>query len=235
MEFSKGTRVLVVAAHPDDEVLGCGGTIAKAIEHEAEVFVLFLGEGVSARFPIGEYDNKNFHSQSIQRKDSAKRALACLGITRVAYGERLCCQFDSIPILSIIKEIEAAIDEFKPDILLTHNPSEVNIDHRITYRSVETACRPTSSNCPQEIYTFEIVCSGSWTFDSSFKPNTFVNISKYWGKKMEAWDCYADGESRPFPFPRSIEGLTALSRYRGMASGQDNTEAFTLVRAIIND
>jgi LmbE family N-acetylglucosaminyl deacetylase len=235
MTFNNKSRVLVVAAHPDDEVLGCGGTLAKAIAHKAEVYVLFLGEGISARFPIGEYNDPDFQTQTSRRIESAEKALACLGITQVSFGSRFCCQFDSQPILSIVKEIELAINDFNPDILLTHNPIEVNIDHRITYEAVEIACRPTTPNCPREIYAFEVVCSSSWTFNSSFKPNVFVDVSRYWEQKMKAWAFYADGEARIFPFPRSIEGLTTLSQFRGMSAGQSKTEAFRLLRAIIND
>ena len=231
MELNKKTRLLVVAAHPDDETLGCGGTIIKAIKKGAVVSVLFLGEGVSARFPIGEYDSPKFIESTKIRTDSCLRAMRFYGITDFTIGKRYCTQFDTVPMLDLVKEIEKKIDQFMPTILLTHNPSEVNIDHSLTYEAVEIACRPTRKNIPNEIYGFEIVCSGSWKFDSSFCPNVYVDIEKEWDKKFEAWRCYQD-EDRDFPFPRSYEGLKTLAQYRGMASNLNKAEGFRLLRKI---
>ena len=232
MNFNKSKRILVVAAHPDDDVLGCGGTMAKAIATGAEVAVMFLGEGISARFPIGQYESDEFHNQTRVRMDGARKSLSVLGITDFEFGNRLCGQFDSYSLISIVKDIERKMEEFKPNILFTHNPSEVNIDHRISYEAVEVACRPTREFIATEVYTFEIPCSGSWTFDSTFKPNVFVDVSSHWDKKLTAWSCY-ESEGRAFPFPRSNEGLRTLAQYRGMMSNLKLAEAFRLVRMII--
>ncbi len=232
MDFRKGQRILVVVAHPDDEVLGCGGTLARAKSLGAEVAVQFLGEGISARFPFGQYDDPEFHQQTRIRIDGAKKALNVLGISDFEFGTRLCGQFDSYPLISIVKDIERKLESCKPDILLTHNPSEVNIDHRLTYEAVEVACRPTRDFIPDEIYTFEIPCSGSWTFESTFRPNVFVDISEHWDTKLKAWSCY-DGEARPFPFPRSDEGLKTIAQYRGLMSNLKMAEAFRLVRKVV--
>lgn len=232
MNLSRGTRILVVAAHPDDEVLGCGGTLAKAIAAGAQVAVQFLGEGISARFPVGKYDSEEFHAQTRVRMAGARKALQVLGITDCEFGERLCGQFDTYPLISIVKDIERKMAQFKPDLLFTHNPAEVNIDHRYTYEAVEVACRPTRDFIPTQVYTFEIPCSGSWTFESAFKPNVFVNVSEYWDQKLAAWACY-EGEARPFPFPRSNEGLKTLAGYRGMMSNLNKAEAFRMVRMIV--
>ena len=232
MNFFKGMRILVVAAHPDDEVLGCGGTLAKAIDAGAEVAVQFLGEGISARFPVGQYDNIEFRTQTDLRNKCSRKALHVLGITNYEFGERLCGQFDTHPLISIVKDIESKMEQFKPHLLLTHNPSEVNIDHRLSYEAVEVACRPTRNFIATQIYTFEIPCSGSWTFESTFKPNVFVDVSEQWDKKLAAWACY-QGEARPFPFPRSTEGLISLAQYRGMMSNLKLAEAFRMVRMIV--
>lgn len=232
MNFFKGMRILVVAAHPDDEVLGCGGTLARAIAAGVEVAVIFLGEGISARFSVGDYDNEEFRRQTRVRIEGSTAALKLLGINNCEFGDRLCGQFDTYPLISIVKCIERKMEQFKPHILFTHNPAEVNIDHRITFEAVEVACRPTRDFIPTEIYTFEIPCSGSWTFDSTFKPNVFVEINEYWDKKVAAWICY-EGESRPFPFPRSIEGLRTLAQYRGMMSNLKLAEGFRMVRMIV--
>ena len=232
MFFSTDTRILGVAAHPDDEVLGCGGTIIKAVNAGAKVAVMFLGEGISARFPIGEYNSEEFNQETKKRVNSAIEALKILGVTNHWFGERLCCQFDGENMLTIVKEIEQRIRKFKPTTILTHDRSEVNIDHRVTYDAVEAACRPTMPNSPREILSFEIICSGSWTFESSFKPNVFVDISDVWERKMEAWHCY-QGERRPFPFPRSDEGIQSLTAYRGLSAGLEKAEGFKLLRKII--
>lgn len=233
MELTKNTRLLVVAAHPDDEVLACGGTLARAVASGAEVGVMFLGEGTSARFPFGQYDSEEFRRQLAFRTECAKMALHHLGIREISFNfENKSCQFDTVPMIVLTKEIEAKLEKFRPTILLTHNPCEVSIDHRLTFRAVENACRPTRACVPAEIYTFEIVCSGSWTFTDSFKPNTFVDISNVWEKKLEAWHLYK-GESRPFPFPRSDTGLETLARYRGMACGLEKAEGFQLVRKVV--
>jgi len=231
LKFNSKTRLLVVAAHPDDEILGCGGTLAKAKKQGCNIRVVFLGEGVSARFTIGEYNSKEFSQQSKQRELEAETALKTLGIADSHFGKRLCTQFDTYPLLSIVKDIENQIASFKPDILLTHNPSEVNIDHRITYEAVEIACRPTRKDLPQEIYTFEVVCSGNFKFSPYFIPNVFIDISDTWDEKMEAWSSYA-GEAKDYPFPRSEEGLETLAKFRGMSCGLEKAEAFHLVRKL---
>lgn len=231
MTFLKDKKILIIAAHPDDETLGMGGTIAKAVAHGSEVFVVFLGEGVSARFSKTDYNSDEFKKQTDIRKTGAVDALKMLNVSRFLFGDRLCAQFDQYSILSIVKDVEAIIDEYAPDVLFTHNPIEVNIDHVITYQAIETACRPTRKTIPLEIYTFEIVCSGSWTFDASFKPNTYVDITDYFSRKIEAWHCYV-GEANDFPFPRSDIGLETLARYRGMSSGLPLAEGFRLVRKI---
>lgn len=233
MNFINGTRILVVAAHPDDEVLGCGGTVSKAIEAGAEVAVIFLGEGISARFPFGQYESDEFRIQTAVRLKGALKAMEILGITNFEFGNRLCGQFDTYPLISIVKDIERRMQQFKPQLLFTHNPSEVNIDHRISYEAVEIACRPTRNFIATQIYTFEIPCSGSWTFESTFKPNVFVDITQQWEKKLAAWACY-EGEARAFPFPRSNEGLKTLAQYRGMMSNLKLAEAFRMVRMIVN-
>lgn len=231
MKFDSNTRLLVVAAHPDDEVLGCGGTLLKARAAGATVKVFFCGEGVAARYQPEEFHNEDFEKATAVRMAGAKKALEILEIDDVDYNPRYCSLFDQDPLIKITKEIGGAIAAFKPTMLFTHDNAEVNTDHKIVYRAVEAACRPTGSHVVPEIYTFEIACSGRWVFDEQFQPNVFVNIEEFYEKKLEAWHCY-EGEARPFPFPRSDEGLETIAKYRGIMSGQTKVEAFRLIRKI---
>jgi LmbE family N-acetylglucosaminyl deacetylase len=231
--FKNAKKILVVCAHADDEVLGCGGTLAKAISLGIEVSVMFIGEGVSARFKENELRSIEFLSKSNQRNNEMCDALNCLGIKLYSTSNRLCTQFDRYPLLEIVKEIEKAIDAIRPDIILTHNESEVNIDHGIVYRAVEVAARPIGRKNKIAIYSFEIVCSGNFKFCDVFAPNVYVDIKDFWEEKMRAWSCYA-GETQPFPFPRSQIGLETLARYRGMQCGVEMAEAFRLERMLVH-
>ena len=188
--------------------------------------------GPQARIPVGSYDSDQFRQETQVRMDSARRSLSTLGITDVIFGTRLCCQFDTLPQLDLTKEIEAVMSRFRPTAILTHNPAEVNVDHGLVYEAVEAACRPTRDFVPSQILTFEVVCSGNWTFERTFKPNVFIDIDEFWDKKLAAWHCYT-GEQRPFPFPRSDVGLDTLAKYRGMQASLARAEAFRLMRAVI--
>lgn len=231
MNIDANSKILIVAAHPDDEVLAMGGSIAKFIGLGANIRVKFLGEGVSARFSAPEIGNDEFVKATKIRNDGALSALNFLGIQEVIFGERLCCRFDRIDILDIVKDIEKSISEYQPTHIFTHNPIEVNIDHRICYRAVETAVRPKPEQALKAVYSFEIVCSGNWTFSEQFSPTTYVDIEDFWQHKIEAWHCYT-GENRPFPFPRSDDGLETLARYRGMQTGLRMAEGFRVLREI---
>ena len=124
------------------------------------------------------------------------------------------------------------IANVNPSHIFTHNPIEVNIDHRIIYRAVESAVRPLSNRSEKNIYSFEIPCSGNWTLDGQFKPNTYVDIKDFWHIKKTAWDYYYS-ESRPFPFPRSELGLKTIAMHRGLQAGLEMAEGFKLLRSII--
>lgn len=231
MHINNNSKILIIAAHPDDEVLAMGGSIAKFKKMGAEITVKFLGEGVSARFSREDIGSQDFIRQTEIRKNGAVNALNYLGVDNVIFGERLCCRFDGLEILDIVKDIEKTIQEHTPTLIFTHNPVEVNIDHRICYRAVETAVRPKISQKIEAVYSFEIVCSGNWTFSEQFKPTTYVDIFNFWTHKLDAWHFYA-GEERPFPFPRSDEGLKALAQYRGLQSGMTLAEGFRVLREV---
>ncbi len=229
--FKKNDKILIIAAHPDDEVIGCGGTILKAISAGAKVSVLFLGEGVSTRFPKNE-KSKECLKAIKYRETNAARCLKILGITDYDFKHYLCTQFDTYPVIDFVRLIEHKIKLFKPNIIFTHNASEVNIDHVITYQATEIACRPLSNNTVKSVYTFEAVCSGNFKFDKKFNPNVYIDIKKFFKKKIIALKCYRD-ELKKYPFPRSIKGIEIQAKYRGLQSGLEYSEAFKLERKIL--
>jgi LmbE family N-acetylglucosaminyl deacetylase len=233
MNFSFKDKILIIAAHPDDETLGCGGTIAKAVINKANVKVIFIGEGVSARFPIGsELSDISIKHNKI-RENEAKKALKILRIKNYSFGKKFCTKFDNYLLTEIVQEIENNIKNFLPNIIFTHTDKDLNIDHGIVHKAVMTACRPKFKNSIKKIYSFEVPCSSNWTYNGNFNPNTFVDISKSIEIKQKAFKAYKN-ENRPFPFPRSEIGIDTLAKFRGMQSGLKYAEAFRLEREIFS-
>ncbi len=228
--FTKKDRILIISAHPDDEVIGCGGTILKAIDLGAKVSVLFLGEGVSTRYPNNE-NSKACKAAIKFREQSALKCLKSLGIRNFKFNHFLCTRFDTYPILNFVRIIENFIGQAKPNIIFTHNESEVNIDHVVTNKATEIACRPISKLSVKKIYAYEAVCSSNFKFKKNFSPDTYVDIKKYIKRKIKALKYYKN-EIRNYPFPRSTLGIETQARYRGMQSGLEFAEAFELLRSI---
>lgn len=223
-------KILVISAHPDDEVLGCGGTIAKHSLSGSIVEQIFISDGESAREIIS---NKNKKKKIHYRLNAAKKAAKILGIkntTSINFPDN---KLDSIPMLEIVKEIEKKIFKFKPKVIFTHSDLDLNIDHQIVSRAVMTACRPINNLSVKEIYFFEVLSSSEWSYKSkkSFIPNYFVDISKTINIKIKAFKSYKK-EIKKFPHSRSIEGIRILSQYRGMMAGIKNAESFFMKRKI---
>ena len=227
--FKSKDRILIVASHPDDEVIGCGGTILKAIESGCSVAVIFLGEGVSTRYPGKELLKESLDAKIVREKE-CKKSLKILGIKDYKFGSLFCTKFDTYPLVQIVRIIEKKINSFKPNIILTQNPYEVNIDHTITYKAVEVAARPFNKKFLRSIYSFETVCSGNFAFENKFSPNVYVNIKKFWKKKLLAFKAY-NNEIRKYPFPRSMKGIEIQARYRGLQAGHELSEGFKLERS----
>lgn len=232
-EGYKMKTVLVVAAHPDDEILGVGGTVAKHVAEGDKVFAIILGEGQTSRG-----DSREEISQEVVEelhKNTLESAKA-VGFEKVFFENFPDNRFDQVDLLDIVKAVEKKVRELRPEIIYTHYSGDLNIDHQYTARAVLTATRPIG-DCPvAEIYAFETLSSSEWNFDYSaqpaFCPNVFVDINKYYHKKEEAMNCYVS-ELCDFPHPRSLEGMAVLSRTRGMAAGMQRAEAFMLIRKVV--
>lgn len=225
-------KILVVAAHPDDEILGCGGTIIKAKKKGSAVSVLFLGEGVSIRFNEKEINLKKHLLAHNERCSEAKKVAKKLGLDNIYFENRFCAKFDELPLSNLVSSVEKIIKKTSPDIIFTHNSSETNIDHSLTYEAVNAAARPLGKKYPKEIYTFEVICSSNLSFIKTFHPNVYVDIEDEIEDKVNFFSLYKS-ELRKYPHPRSKQGLKILSRYRGLQSGLKYAEAFHLERSIL--
>ena len=221
-------KLLVIAAHPDDELLGCGGSIAKYINNGVLVKVLFLGEGSTARYD--DPSCKEAKAAIALRNSRAVKALGVIGVTDFEFYNLPCGRFDQIPIIEINKIIESVIRQFNPDTVFTHSEGDSNNDHKIVYRASIVATRPCGENIVNRLFCYEVLSSSEWSYTSAFLPNYFISLTESQLRaKWSALECY-ETEMREFPFPRSWEGVKNLAVKRGMQAGIEFAEAFQLVR-----
>ncbi len=218
-------KILVIAAHPDDEVLGCGGTIAKYVDQGDEVHIIFTADGVSSR------GNNNSHED---RCDMARSAAKLLGAQEPIFLPFPDNMLDSIPLLNIVQAMEPIIAEIKPEIIYTHHEGDLNVDHSLTSKAVITACRPLPGSTVKSIYGFEVLSSTEWSAprgSSAFIANFFVDIKESFERKIAALNIY-DVEMRDFPHARSYECVEAQAVLRGGQNGLIKAEAFSVIREI---
>ncbi|MDH5368432.1 MAG: PIG-L family deacetylase [Gammaproteobacteria bacterium] len=221
--------ILIVVAHPDDEVLGCGGTIAKLSDKGASIHVAFLADGVSSR-EDGIVAAKDLTS----RRSAARKACDILGIQDIFFGDFPDNRMDTIALLDIVKIVESLIEKYKPDTILTHHAGDLNIDHRQVHNAVITSCRPQKGHSVKTLLFFEVPSSTEWQTPGSgiaFEPNWFENISTTLDRKLEALNLY-EMEIREWPHSRSQEGVEYLAKWRGAIVGVEAAEAFILGRHI---
>ena len=217
-------KILVIAAHPDDEILGCGGTIIK-FKDEYQINVVFMTDGISSR-------GKN-KKKAIERKKNCLSLFKFLNLEKPIFFKFPDNEMDKIPLLDIVKRIEKKINFYKPEIVFTHFSNCLNIDHRRTYEAVITACRPLKNSSVKKILSFEVLSSTDWAYFKykSFEPNYFVNITKQIKKKILCLKFYKK-ELRNYPHSRSLKGVESLARTRGVSCGVKFAEAFYLNRCI---
>jgi LmbE family N-acetylglucosaminyl deacetylase len=226
-------KILTIAAHPDDEILGCGATMAKLAEAGNEVHILIMAEGLTSRQVKRDRESKNTELSELAL--SAERASKAIGALSIELSDFPDNRMDGVELLDIIKKVESKIELIQPDILFTHFPGDLNIDHRITAEAVITAARPLPDQKIKEIYFFEVPSSTDYQIYSdrlSFQPNVYYQISQsQMDQKLKALECYHT-EMREFPHVRSIDAVRALSIYRGASIGYLFAEAFMLGRMI---
>jgi len=222
------SKILVISAHPDDEILGCGGTVARLIKEGCKVHTLILGEGVTSR-----YKSRSSKRQSdiTALKRQARQINRLLGVEKVHFRSFPDNRFDTVPLLDIVKDIEDVKREVKPDVIFTHYEKDLNIDHQVVYKAVITATRPTPEETVSEIYSFEVSSSTEWSYPPSFMPDVFFDISKTIDLKLDAVKIYKS-ELKNYPHPRSLKGVALISKYWGVRIGVDYAEAFKAVRII---
>lgn len=224
-------KILIVAAHPDDEILGCGGLIHKSIQDGSNIRVVFLAEGTTSRFDHNNSEKDEIiEREIIYRENCAKEALSSIGlsITNIYFSRRKCCQLDTYPRLDLTKNIEFHINDFSPTCLITHFAKDTNIDHRICYEAVLPAIRPINKNSPNLVLSFEIISSTELNYAEQFKPNYFFNISSSIEMKIKACLKY-DKEIGSSNNTRSLDLIKALALYRGAQAGYKYAEGFKLI------
>ena len=218
--------VLLIAAHADDEALGCSGTVARHVEEGDVVHLVLMADGVHSRKEASKED-------LTQRIAASKRAQSILGVSSARSLDLPDNKMDSVPLLEIVQRLEPIIDETQPSVIYTHHHGDLNIDHRLTHAAVMTACRPLPDLSVREIYGFEILSSTEWAIQktSPFLPDYFVDITQHLRKKLDALDAYAE-EMRQPPHSRSITHAEVLAHHRGYSIGVDAAEAFEVYRII---
>jgi LmbE family N-acetylglucosaminyl deacetylase len=224
-DLSSPRRVLAIVAHPDDEVIGAGGTLARHARLADEVHIAFLTDGVSARGS----DN----AAAGRRAVAAKQAANALGAHASHFLGFPDNRLDTIALLDVVKAVETIVSEMRPHTVYTHHNGDLNIDHVLCHRAVMTACRPIPGSTVRRIFAIEVVSSTEWAPQTSglFSPTRFVDISATRMVKRRALEAYAE-EMRSFPHPRSYESIATLEQWRGASAGLSCAEAFVVLRDI---
>jgi len=220
----KSEKILIIAAHPDDEILGCGGTISK-LKDENYIEALFMTNGVSSR--------GNDKKKILRRRKACLNLFKHLSLPAPTIYNFPDNEMDKIPLLRVIKKIEQKIKDYRPDTIITHYSHCLNIDHRVTFEAVNTACRPLKGSSVKKILSFEIPSSTDWGLfkGKNFQPNYFIDISKHIKNKIDLIKFYKE-ELRNYPHSRSITAIKALASMRGVSCGVNYAEGFYLNRLL---
>jgi LmbE family N-acetylglucosaminyl deacetylase len=221
--------VLCIGAHPDDEVLGVGGTLARHAANGTDVHVCLLSDGVTSR-----YDEEDSAREEIQqRRDRARRACETLGATVSLHGFPD-NSFDTVPLLDIVQTIEAEIEEHEPTVVYTHHYGDLNMDHELACRATVTATRPLADSGVERVLAFETLSATEWSVpepSNAFQPTAFIDIEDYLDAKLEALSVY-EQELREPPHPRTTETVRQNAEVWGAKAGLGAAEPFELLREV---
>ncbi len=225
-------NILVVAAHPDDELLGLGGTIRRLVDEGAEARAIILAEGLTSR---GDKRDDIDNTLLEELKKDAKNAAHEVGYKSIEFCGCPDNRMDEMDLLDIIKIVIRYIGKYHPDTVFTHFHGDLNIDHQKVNEAVLTACRPVGGYCVKHIYAFETPSSTEWNYryTEPFMPNVYFDISETLDAKVKGMEYY-QSERRKYPHPRSGEALRALAGYRGSNVGIKYAEAFMLLREVVD-
>lgn len=221
-------RILCVAAHPDDEVIGVGGTLAKHVAEGDDVEVLMLNDGVMARY---EAETSAARARRDDRRERAQAVADSLGFGGVTVLDYWGNQLDDEALIDVVRDVESKLDSFEPHVIYTHYYGDLNIDHQIAARAVRTAARPLAGSTVDRILSFESLSSTEWampTADTAFQPTVFVDIDEHFDRKMDALSIYED-ELRERPHPRSRRSIRNNNQLWGEKVGLYAAEPFELV------
>lgn len=216
----------VVVAHPDDEVLACGGTMARLAARGVPVHVLILATGLAAR---GALEASAVEALQAEARTAVVERLGCAS---VEFGDFPDNRMDSVALLDVVQRIETFLTDTRADTVFTHHPGDINIDHGVVAHATLTATRPVPGSRIRRVWAGEVISSSEWGFpERRFLPNAWVDISATLDRKVAALEAY-HGEVRPFPHPRSPEALRALAMLRGSEIGTSAAEAFHILRQV---
>lgn len=218
--LSTNKTILILAAHPDDEVLGCGGVIQKHVQQGDKVFVGIITDGSSSQYP----GDKIKHGEKIEE---CKKANELLGVSEVEFLDLPDMRLDTVSHAELNNKINSLVEKIMPNIIYTHSYSDLNLDHVAIARSTDVVCRPGKTYL-EKLFAYEVPSSSEWSRNDTFQPNTFIDIDAYLEQKIAALLIYKT-EYRDYPHPRSQKGVNILAQYRGLQAGFKAAEAFKLV------
>ena len=219
-------KVLVISAHPDDEVIGAGGTIARHVDHGDEVYWCIVTQAYTPPW------SKEYLERARQQVYEVQKVL---GIQEVFFCGFPTVKLNTIPYMEISSALQGIVDQVQPEVVYTTPGNDINLDHRIVYECTLVATRPLPGNSIQRLLSYEIgdgPRQGLMSGNGGFVPNVFVDVSQYMEKKLEAMSCY-ESELKEYPHPRSLKGVRMVAEARGLGVGLTAAEAFRLVRQVI--
>lgn len=224
-------KVLVIAAHPDDEVLGMGGTIVKLVKEGCVVDVLIVTDGSSSQYRDSDHLAEIIEAKKLETRNCAD----VLGVRDIYYGGLPDMKLDCTPHVDVNQAIEKVIDKIQPDTVFTHFWGDVNMDHQNVYKSTLVTVRPVLRQVVRELYCYRVPSSTEWTpnkADTMFMPNYFVDIEQYAEQKYKAFACYST-ELRDYPHPRSVQYLRETDKAAGLRVGMLAAEEFVMLRKLV--